>query len=79
MIEYKIKLAFAKLEKALNALEIIASKPMQEDRSNIDATIQRFEFTVELFWKLLKYILESKGVEVQYPKDVTRGVSRASY
>jgi len=45
---------------------------MQEDRGNIDATIQRFEFTVELFGKLLKHILESKGVQVQYPKDILK-------
>lgn len=45
---------------------------MQEDRSNIDATIQRFELTIELFWKLLKRILASKGIEVLYPKDVLR-------
>ena len=43
---------------------------MDEDRSNIDATIQRFEFTIELFWKLLKKILLSKGVSTQYPRDV---------
>ncbi|WP_316353807.1 HI0074 family nucleotidyltransferase substrate-binding subunit [Candidatus Trichorickettsia mobilis] len=72
MSESKIKLAFVKLQKALYALEIIAVKPLQEDRSNIDATIQRFEFTIELFWKLLKSILESKGVEVLYPKDILR-------
>jgi hypothetical protein len=45
------------LEKALQSLEAIAFKPFQKDRSNIDATIQRFEFTIELFWKTLKTIL----------------------
>jgi nucleotidyltransferase substrate binding protein (TIGR01987 family) len=68
----KIELGFSKLSRALTSLEDIASKPQQEDRSNIDASIQRFEFTIELFWKLLRAILESKGVEVQYPKDVLR-------
>ncbi len=47
-------------------------KPVTEDRSTIDAAIQRFEFTIELFWKLLKKILASKGVDVVYPKDVMR-------
>ena len=41
--------AFYKVQKAFSALKNIAHKPMQEDRSNIDATIQRFEFTIELF------------------------------
>jgi nucleotidyltransferase substrate binding protein (TIGR01987 family) len=72
MKNYKIELGFSKLEKALQSLEAIAFKPFQKDRSNIDATIQRFEFTIELFWKTLKAILESKGVAVQYPKDVLR-------
>ena len=72
MIESKIKLDFVKLEKALLALEVMAYKPLQDDRGNVDATIQRFEFTIELFWKLLKHILESKGVQVQYPKDILK-------
>lgn len=72
MKNIKIDLAFSKLEKALLALEIAAFKPMQDDKMNVDATIQRFEFTIELFWKLLKSILEEKGIEVQYPKDVLR-------
>jgi nucleotidyltransferase substrate binding protein (TIGR01987 family) len=66
----KIALGFTKLSKALVSLEQIAKKPHQKDRSNIDATIQRFEFTIELFWKLLKAILEDKGVMVQYPKEI---------
>ena len=70
MNETKISLAFKRTEKALEALSLMAKKPMQEDRGNVDATIQRFEFTIELFWKLLRILLESKGVLVQYPKDV---------
>ncbi|MCC8371288.1 MAG: HI0074 family nucleotidyltransferase substrate-binding subunit [Rickettsia endosymbiont of Pseudomimeciton antennatum] len=72
MKDPKIELGFSKLSKALISLEDIAFKPVLEDRSNIDASIQRFEFTIELFWKLLRVILQSKGVEVQYPKDVLR-------
>lgn len=64
------KMAFEQVEKALIALKVMVDKPMQEDRSNIDAAIQRFEFTIELFWKLLKRILDSKGVQAVYPKDV---------
>lgn len=68
----KIELGFSKLSRALISLEDIVFKPVLEDRSNIDVSIQRFEFTIELFWKLLRVILESKGVKVQYPKDVLR-------
>ena len=72
MENIKIELAFSKVQKALLALETVSVKPTQDDEIIVDATIQRFEFTIELFWKLLKVILESKGVEVQYPKDVLR-------
>ncbi len=68
----KIKLSFELVGKATIALKQMVEKPMQDDRSNIDACLQRFEFTIELFWKLLKRILESKGQEATYPKDVLR-------
>ncbi|MBI4533271.1 MAG: nucleotidyltransferase substrate binding protein, partial [Candidatus Melainabacteria bacterium] len=58
--------------KALSSLELMASEPMQANRGNIDATIGRFEFTVELFWKLLERILQSLGREVVYPRDILR-------
>lgn len=44
----KSNIKFEKFNKALIALETIYLKPMQEDRSNIDATMQRFEFTFEV-------------------------------
>ncbi|MCX7123564.1 MAG: HI0074 family nucleotidyltransferase substrate-binding subunit [Gammaproteobacteria bacterium] len=68
----KLKRTQAQLEKALIALKQMIDKPMQEDRSNIDACIQRFEFSVELFWKFLRRVLEGKGLLVLYPKEVIR-------
>ncbi len=67
-----LNLAFNKVEKALSALEIMIDEPMHKNRMNIDATIQRFEFSIELFWKLLQKILVSKGEELVYPRDVLR-------
>lgn len=58
-----------KLDKALKSLHVMVDKPMDIDRSNIDATIQRFEFCVELFWKTLKHVLTDLGVDVNYPRD----------
>ncbi len=66
----RLDAAFVAVEKALKALKVALDKPMEEDHTNVDATIQRFEFSIELFWKLLKYILATKGVEKQYPRDV---------
>jgi nucleotidyltransferase substrate binding protein (TIGR01987 family) len=68
----KRQLAFKKLAHALNALEVMVSKVPDADRGVIDASIQRFEFTIELFWKLLKVILQEKGLEVQFPKDILK-------
>lgn len=66
----QVKQAFEVTEKVLNALKVIVDKPMQEDRGNVDAAIHRFEFSIELFWKLLKRILILQGVEAVYPKEV---------
>lgn len=54
--------ALARLEEAL------AEEP---DQFLYDATIQRFEFTYELAWKLLKALIEYKGGDtVRFPRDV---------
>jgi nucleotidyltransferase substrate binding protein (TIGR01987 family) len=68
----KIAIKFNKLEKALTALEAIYLKSNLPDRSNIDATIQRFEFTFELFWKTLREFFLQKGLEINFPKDVLK-------
>ena len=70
MTNNRIEQSLQQTKKAIQALGVMISKPMDEDRGNIDASIQRFEFTIELFWKLLKRILDAKGVDVRYPKDV---------
>jgi nucleotidyltransferase substrate binding protein (TIGR01987 family) len=72
----KLTLSFQQVNQALIALKQMVDKPMQSDRSNIDACIQRFKFTVELFWKLLKRIIESRGGMPTYPKDVLREAFR---
>ena len=37
-----------------------------------DAVIQRFEFTVELFWKILKKFLNYEKIEVNTPREVLK-------
>lgn len=44
--------------KALIALEAAVAQLVSPGRFEIDVTIQRFEFTFELFWKTLKKILQ---------------------
>lgn len=68
----KITLKFEKFQKALSTLESIYLKPVLEDRSTIDATIQRFEFTFELFWKFLKDFFEERDLKLNYPKEIIK-------
>lgn len=70
----KSKIKFDKFKKALLSLEAIYLKSVQDDRANIDATIQRFEFTFELAWKFLKDYLLEQGIELNYPKEVIQEV-----
>lgn len=66
----KTQIKLEKFQKALLALETIYLKPAGEDRANIDATIQRFEFTFELSWKFLKDYFFDRGIALNYPKEV---------
>ena len=68
----KSKIKFEKFQKALISLESVYLKPMQEDRTNIDATIQRFEFTFELSWKFLKEFFFERGLDLNYPKEIIK-------
>lgn len=55
-----------------------AQKVFEEFRKDLTsdkdktATVQAFEFCYELSWKLMKRVLESKGLEVGSPKDAIR-------
>ena len=58
-------------EHALRTLEELM--PEEPTRIIKDAAIQRFEYSVELFWKALKvFLLESGGVDAPTPKDAIR-------
>lgn len=54
-------------QNALKRLE----EAVREAKSDleIDGVIQRFEFTFELFWKLLKVYLETEGIICRSPKN----------
>jgi nucleotidyltransferase substrate binding protein (TIGR01987 family) len=42
----------------------------------MDGTIQRFEFTFELFWKTLRRFLQQEGVDTASPKSTLRQAYR---
>jgi nucleotidyltransferase substrate binding protein (TIGR01987 family) len=58
-------------------LEAIEAKPATTLMR--DGMIQRFEFTIELFWKVLKSRLAAKGVEKTLPLDVLKEAYAAKW
>ena len=70
MLRNQIK--FEKFSKVFASLNAIYTKPVLEDRVNIDATIQRFEFTFELAWKFLRDYFWEQGIELHYPKKIIK-------
>ena len=43
----------------------------------IDGTIQRFEFTIEFFWKAFRKLLAEEGVQVTTPREALRAAYKA--
>jgi len=68
----QINLALTKLDKALEGLKTIAEQEMDFYMGFRDATIQRFEYTIELYWKLLKKILLQEGVVTNAPREILK-------
>ena len=65
----KVITKFEKLENALFQLEDACQENLK-NRFICDATIQRFEFTFELFWKFLQEYFRAQGVQLNFPRDV---------
>lgn len=64
----KLEQSFENLKRALRRLE----EALQEDQENsliVDGTIQRFEFTFEIYWKSLKRLLAWQGIEARTPRE----------
>lgn len=72
MTKEQLLLKWEDYHKALHRLEIALTKTLDEDDLYLDATIQRFEFTFELAWKLMKAVLEYEGIETTSPRSSIR-------
>lgn len=67
-IPERAKLSLEKLGDAVVRLEeAIATEPV--NKLIIDGTIQRYEFTFEMFWKTFKRLLEFEGIETSTPRE----------
>ncbi|MBE1555347.1 nucleotidyltransferase substrate binding protein [Sporosarcina limicola] len=74
----KLRQSFKNLERALSRLE----EALQEDEKNslmVDGTIQRFEFTIEIYWKTLKRLLLSEGIEAKTPRETLKEAYQAGW
>ena len=66
----KAKKLLDDLRRAVGRLqEALEAEPTQ---LNKDATIQRFEFTFELAWKLMQAVVEAEAIEAFGPKNAIR-------
>ena len=63
--------ALARLEEALRQNPSVGSIV-------VDGTIQRFEFTFELAWKLMKAVLDYNGIEANTPRESIKESFRAN-
>ncbi len=70
MSEKKIKRSMHDLGNALKRLKEVMAVSPEENDYVVDATIQRFEFSFELFWKTLRLLLVDDGIEAGSPKQV---------
>ncbi|MFC1596027.1 HI0074 family nucleotidyltransferase substrate-binding subunit [Candidatus Margulisiibacteriota bacterium] len=62
-----------------NALQRLDEAVLEaESILEIDGVIQRFEFTFELFWKLLKVYLEKEGIIAKTPRSCLKEAYKIS-
>jgi nucleotidyltransferase substrate binding protein (TIGR01987 family) len=70
IIKEEFENKFKNLESALNSLKeaiVLDKKNEKEEIKSMfrDSCIQRFEYSYELSWKFMKYILEKHDIEIE--------------
>lgn len=70
--EIRWKQRFNNLTKAYGQLKIASDRFSELSDLEKEGMVQRFEYTFELSWKTLKDYLESKGVEIQFPREAIK-------
>ena len=69
MEKIQFKDSFTHLGNSIDRLKELLDDKETKPNVLIDATIHRFEFVIELFWKNLKKILSFEKVEVSSPRE----------
>lgn len=68
----RIRQRLEHFERALQRLKEVIEEDPKKTSAIIDGTIQRFEFTYELAWKLAKELLNYNGIEANSPRAVIK-------
>ena len=76
MTKNTVAYAIAQFERALTRLLEAIHEAADGNVLKQDGAIQRFEFTFELLWKMLKVYLEFQGVQARNPRDVLKAAFR---
>lgn len=71
-MQEKIDRQIVFLEDSIIKLEKIVIEPVSKSRAEIEASIQRFRFCLEMFWKTLSLILQSLGGKYTFAKEIFR-------
>jgi nucleotidyltransferase substrate binding protein (TIGR01987 family) len=66
------------LGRALERLREALAQPPTNPLA-VDGTIQRFEFTIELFWKVMKRLLAREGLDARTPREALQGAYQAGW
>ncbi|MGA2669646.1 MAG: HI0074 family nucleotidyltransferase substrate-binding subunit [Ignavibacteria bacterium] len=70
----EVKFALQQYTNAIRKLDEGTSSAI--DELDKDGVIQRFEFTIELLWKMLKLYLEDQGIICNTPKECLKAAFR---
>ena len=73
----RMKELYGDFKNALERLARALKEDINKNETAVDGTIQRFEFTFELAWKLESAILSYNGVEVGIPRMVIKEAFKA--
>lgn len=73
----RVQTLLSEYGRALTRLQEAAKADPAVNDVVVDGTIQRFEFTFELAWKMLKAVLEHQGIPVQSPRSAIKEAFKA--
>lgn len=79
MKKNKINQKLENLERALSRFNIALKAPLDANELMIEASIQCFEFSYELAWKVLKDILEDNGIIANSPREIFKEAYSANF